>query len=532
MAYTPTEWTDGEPLAANKFNKMENGLRAADSSYVPTEWTPGDVITAEALNKIENGIADAVEASVTVESLSVSENDTYTAPEGKAYSPITVAVPNTYAAGDEGKVVSNGALVAQTSTEITENDTYDTTLINSVTVNVPQGGGAEAEEKDVNFIDYDGTIRYSYTAQEFANLSELPPNPDHTDMGLTSQGWNWTLADAKEQAAEACPLWIGQSYITTSGNTEIDVEIVKGRQSLYIFFSVNGTARIDWGDGSTPDTLTGTTLNSPKNQAHTYAEDGKYTISIATVSGTCAIASWQASLLTNSSSLTKNAVYSGMVRAIRIGSQMQVGASAFTHCTLLETITLPKNVVVSSDSNLFSSIYALKALVIPNTDSASILRLMQTTSVSPYAKVLFSHPKLTGAASFACLSWQRYDSSKLVMCKGITTLNIGGYQASNNLHIVLPSTLKTIEANSLSGHGMLSELTIPASVTTIGNYGLQSNNNLAELHFKSSTPPTAGTGAFNSLPTTCKIYVPAGSLSAYTGEANYPSSSSYTYIEE
>lgn len=30
---------------------------------------------------------------ITVESLSVTENDTYTAPEGKAYSPVTVNVP-------------------------------------------------------------------------------------------------------------------------------------------------------------------------------------------------------------------------------------------------------------------------------------------------------------------------------------------------------------------------------------------------------------------------------------------------------
>lgn len=82
---------------------------------------------------------------VEVESLSVTANSTYTAPEGKAYSPVTVNVPNSYAAGDEGKVVSNGALVAQTSNSVTENGTVDTTLINSLTVNVPQGGGGGDE---------------------------------------------------------------------------------------------------------------------------------------------------------------------------------------------------------------------------------------------------------------------------------------------------------------------------------------------------------------------------------------------------
>lgn len=77
--------------------------------------------------------------SVTVEELTVTENGTTTAPSGKAYSPVNVAVPNTYSAGDEGKVVSGGALVGQTAhATVTENGTIDTTLNNSVVVDVPQ----------------------------------------------------------------------------------------------------------------------------------------------------------------------------------------------------------------------------------------------------------------------------------------------------------------------------------------------------------------------------------------------------------
>lgn len=52
---------------------------------------------------------------VTVEALSVTANNTYTAPTGKAYSPVTVNVANTYTAEDEGKVVDNGQLVEQAS---------------------------------------------------------------------------------------------------------------------------------------------------------------------------------------------------------------------------------------------------------------------------------------------------------------------------------------------------------------------------------------------------------------------------------
>lgn len=79
-----------------------------------------------------------------LEALTATQNGTYAPSAGKnGFSGAVVNVPNSYAAGDEGKVVSNGALVAQTAraSEITANGTYDTTTNDSVTVNVEGGGG-------------------------------------------------------------------------------------------------------------------------------------------------------------------------------------------------------------------------------------------------------------------------------------------------------------------------------------------------------------------------------------------------------
>ena len=90
---------------------------------------------------------------ITRERLDVAANGTYTAPSGKAYTPVVVAVPNSYAAADEGKVVQNGALIAQGSQTVTQNGTVDTTTISSVTVNV-QGGGADLASADVYIADY------------------------------------------------------------------------------------------------------------------------------------------------------------------------------------------------------------------------------------------------------------------------------------------------------------------------------------------------------------------------------------------
>jgi len=118
---------------------IANAIRAKNGSA--DTYTPPQM--AAAITAIPTG------SDVDVESLNVGANGTYTAPSGKAYSPVTVLVPNTYGSGDEGKVVQNGALVAQTSRTLAQNGTYDTTTNDSVTVDVSGGGGGGGVEATV-----------------------------------------------------------------------------------------------------------------------------------------------------------------------------------------------------------------------------------------------------------------------------------------------------------------------------------------------------------------------------------------------
>ena len=78
---------------------------------------------------------------------SINENGTYSASAEGAdgFKKVTVDVPNTYFLSDEGKVVSNGSLISQTSSTVTENGVVDTTLIDSVTVDV-SGSGSSSKE--------------------------------------------------------------------------------------------------------------------------------------------------------------------------------------------------------------------------------------------------------------------------------------------------------------------------------------------------------------------------------------------------
>ena len=149
---------------------------------------------------------------------------------------------------------------------------------------IPSEGSTVVEPKDVNFIDYDGTLLHSYTKAEINAMtreSDLPANPSHA--GLISQGWNWTLAQIKSQltAILDIPVWVGQMYVTSSGKTEIDIVLEDPDfLSPYLGVPVNGTILVDWGDGSAEDTLTGTGQTTLRYQQHTYAAVGAYTIQI------------------------------------------------------------------------------------------------------------------------------------------------------------------------------------------------------------------------------------------------------------
>lgn len=79
----------------------------------------------------------------------------------------------------------------------------------------------------------------------------------------------------------------------------------------------------------------------------------------------------------------------------------------------------------------------------------------------------------------------------------------------------------------------LTSISIPDGVTSIGGSAFSNCYGLGEIHFKPTTPPTVSNStAWSKIPSDCKIYVPAGTLAAYTSATNYPSSSTYTYIEE
>lgn len=365
--------------------------------------------------------------------------------------------------------------------QITQNGQVDVTQYATADVNVSGGSTADVPMKDVTFYDYDGTRLYSYTAQEFLALDAMPANPTHS--GLTAQGWNWTLSDAKAQVTAVKSCNIGQNYITSDGKTRIYIHLDEGRLAPHLGLVVNGSVDVDWGDDTSHSILTGT--DELKNVEHIYQSYGDYIISL-TVSGSISLTGTDTegsylvwAFLSGSTGSNYNRVYQAAIQKIEIGSSCQIDNYAFKNCYKLMSVTIPSTLASIGDG-AFYGCSSMRSVVIPS----------QISRV-PY-RAFYS-------------------------CMGLQTLP------------PLPN-LTEIGQESFSGDSVLASIVIPQNVTLIDTYAFRNCVGIGLIRFASTTPQSVGSSAFPAL-IGAKIIVPSGSLTAYTSASGYPSSSSNTYEE-
>jgi len=372
---------------------------------------------------------------------------------------------------------------------------------------IPSGGFTPAAFKDVNLIDYDGTILYSYTAQEFASLSALPSNPAHS--GLVSQGWNWSLADAKAYVANIGRLCIGQTYITDDNKTRLYIRLTKGRTSPYIGIAVDGTAVIDWGDGSEKTTVTGSSTTTVISTQHAYAAPGDYVVSVQVTSGTLALvgsATYGSQVVWNNvNNLNQNKAYINTLSRVEIGANAKLGNNVFYHCYSLQSITIPKG-VTSINGSTFFNCYKLQSCVFPHGMTS-----------------------LGGGVFTSC-----YSLTFASLPNSVTSIGNSIYSNCYSFASgTIPDTVTATGNSIFFNNYPMASVTVPSGITAIGTQAFQGCYGLAILRFLSSSPPAvSNANSFSGIPTDCVIHVPKGKLSAYTSAQNYPDPNTYTYVED
>lgn len=333
----------------------------------------------------------------------------------------------------DGLIIGN--YVPPTTTLITKNITANGTYAassdnadgySSVTVNVPATPAEPVPENDVTFYDYDGTVVASYTAADFANLAAMPANPTHT--GLTAQGWNWTLADAKTYVAKIKKLNIGQMYDTASGKTELDIIV---NEATGFTATVNvADAEKDWGDG-TIDT----------NTSHTYLSTGNYTIKL---SGT--------TVPKISSSLK--------LMAIRLSSNVQT-LSNFQQNRRLLYISIPKtNMITSIPDSFAMQCYSIRSVIIPDT----VTTIGKSAFARTYANQNIILPKsITSLQNEGFL--ENYSIEYAIIPENVASIGVRCFQMSGTLTIT--NRLKIVAVFATTPPTLSATNAIPSNVTKI-----------------------------------------------------------------
>ena len=346
-------------------------------------------------------------------------------------------------------------------------------------------GEAPIPQAQVRFLDYDGTVVETYTAKEFATLTELPANPTHE--GLTSQGWNWSLADAKTYVADNGVLDIGQMYVTSDGKTRLYISLPEGRTSpiLQLYLNANSELDIDWGDSSTHSTFTSTTANY-KSERHEYSSSGDYVIAITVVSGGFVLQSSSASNVSlilsngNNSSSSPDLAYNNAIKKIEIGNGVtSIGDKAFQRCYSLSSITIPDS-VTNIGQAAFQRCYSLSSITIPDS----------VTSIANYA--------FNGC----------YALSSVIIPDSVTNIGQAAFQNCYSLSsITIPDSVTSIANYAFGGCYSLSSITIPNSVTSIGNNAFSDCYSLSSITIPNSVT-SIGYSAFNGCYALSSVIIP------------------------
>ena len=420
---------------------------------------------------------------------------------------------------------------------------------------IQTGDGSSSDPvsaNDVTFYDYDGMVVASYSLEEAQALTYLPAGPFHE--GLTFQGWNWSLEAIK---AMNRAVNVGAIYTTNDGKTRIYITLGEGRISPLLGCCPNGTVIVDWGDGTTPDTLTGTSTSTIQyTPTHSYTSPGNYVISL-TVNGTCGFLGGSTSnnycylLKYSTTADARNLYYQNAITKIELGDSVtSIGANAFQNCYSLTTFTIPDS-VTSIGNYAFSSCYSLTNIIIPNGVTSignstfdychsltniiipnGVISIGQSTFSSCYSLTSITIPDSVTSIGIVAFA-KCYSLTSLTIPNDVTSIGNNAFASCYSLtSITIPDSVTSIGNYAFQSCHFLTSITIPDSVTSIGNYAFQNCYGMVEYHLKPTTPPTlSNTNAFSGISDDCIIYVPQGSLEAYQTATNWATYASHMQEE-
>ena len=210
-----------------------------------------------------------------------------------------------------------------------------------------------------------------------------------------------------------------------------------------------------------------------------------------------------------------------------------IGNSAFRNYSGLTNVVIP-NSVTSIDYYAFQR-SGIKSLTINNVTSMGMYAFSYCTSLSSCTigngVTSIGHEAFIGCSSlknvtfgsgltsFGTASFSGCSSLRnIVIPNSVTSIGSEAFQRCSGLtSIDIPDSVTLISGEAFERCSGLTSVSIGSGVTSIGLNAFANCKNLGEVIVKSPTPPTLGTNVFTNT-NNCPIYVPCGTLSAYTSD--------------
>jgi hypothetical protein len=391
-----------------------------------------------------------------------------------------------------GKKAGGGStpILQQKSVTITENGTesitadtgYDGLSVVNINTDVPTSSASTS--KDVVFYDYDGTELYTYSAEDFLALTNMPENPTHE--GLISKGWNWDFETAQDYVESYGKLNIGQMYDTPNDVTRIYLTITETSLDPYLTVSLDSDvdATIDWGDNSS-DTITGLGTNNKIATQHIYNQPGGYVITISCDD--------YVHFPVNNRLISNNVVNKTTYPYLNSVTRVEFGKFIFNNailqdCASLESVILSTKAKlaandaesVSSPSDMFRYCCSLKSLTIPNT----IVKFGNTSLYECFnlETVIFPDTFQTNNNnSLANCFYNCYSLKSVTLPVGVVMLGDGVFRNCHSIEYIIVPAINTISQYTFNSLYSLKEIVLSDSVSSIGGYAFSNAKSLKKI---------------------------------------------------
>ena len=181
------------------------------------------------------------------------------------------------------------------------------------------------------------------------------------------------------------------------------------------------------------------------------------------------------------------------------GSVTSIGEGAFAYCSGLTSIN------VASDNSNYCSVDG----VLFNKDKTTLIQYpggKQGAYTIPYSVTSIGQEAFVGCTSL----------TSVTIPNSVTSIGMGAfYQCSALTSVTIPNSVTSIGKAAFYYCTGLTSVTIPNSVTSIGEAAFYGCTGLTSVTCFATTPPQLDYRVFSFSISSCVLYVPAGSISAY-----------------